>query len=55
MNPWFGVLAPAGTPREVVARLNSEIARFLRTPEAAKQLHAQGADAAYGSPEDFRP
>jgi tripartite-type tricarboxylate transporter receptor subunit TctC len=53
MNPWFGVLAPTGTPREIVARLNSEIARFLRTPEAAKQLHAQGADAAHGSPEDF--
>jgi tripartite-type tricarboxylate transporter receptor subunit TctC len=53
MNPWFGVLAPAGTPREVVARLNSEIARFLRTPEAARQLHAQGADATHGSPEDF--
>ena len=53
MNPWFGVLAPAGTPREIVARLNSEIARFLGTPEAAKQLHAQGADAAHGSPEDF--
>ena len=53
MNPWFGVLAPAGTPREIVARINSEIARFLGTPEAAKQLHAHGADAAYGSPEDF--
>ena len=53
MNPWFGVLAPVGTPREIVARLNSEIARFLGTPEAAKQLHAQGADVAYGSPEDF--
>jgi tripartite-type tricarboxylate transporter receptor subunit TctC len=53
MNPWFGVLAPAGTPREIVARLNAEITRFLGTPEAAKQLHAQGADADSASPEAF--
>jgi tripartite-type tricarboxylate transporter receptor subunit TctC len=53
MNPWFGVLAPAGTPGAVIARLNAEIVRYLGTPEAAKQLAAQGADAAHGSAEEF--
>ena len=52
MNPWFSVLAPAGTPREIIARLNQEITRYLRTPEAAKLLAAQGADVAYSSPEE---
>ena len=51
MNPWFSMLAPAGTPRDVVARLNAEVTRFLRTPDAARQFAAQGADAAHCSPE----
>jgi tripartite-type tricarboxylate transporter receptor subunit TctC len=53
MNPWFGILAPAGTPASIIARLNSEIVRFLSTAEVAKQLTVQGADAAYTSSEDF--
>jgi tripartite-type tricarboxylate transporter receptor subunit TctC len=53
MNPWFGVLAPAGTPAAVIARLNGEIARYLVTPEAVKQLAVQGADPAAGSAEEF--
>ena len=53
MNPWFSVLAPVGTPREIIARLNAEITRYLRTPEAANLLAAQGADVTYGSPEEL--
>ena len=53
MNPWFGILAPAGTPGPIVARLNTEIVRFLGTPEAAKQLAVQGADVAATSAEEF--
>jgi tripartite-type tricarboxylate transporter receptor subunit TctC len=53
MNPWFSILAPAGTPREVVARLNAEVTRYLRTPEAAKQFAAQGADAAFSTAEEL--
>ena len=53
MNPWFGILAPAGTPGAIVARLNTEIVRFLGTPEALKQLAAQGADVAASSADDF--
>ncbi len=53
MNPWFGILAPAGTPGAIVARLNAEIVRYLNAPEAAKQLLVQGADAAPTSSSDF--
>lgn len=53
MNPWFGILAPAGTPAPIVARLNTEIVRFLGTPEAAKQLAIHGADAAATSTDEF--
>lgn len=53
MNPWFGVLAPAGTPGPITARLNTEMVRFLSTAEAAKQLAVPGADAAYTSSEEF--
>ena len=50
---WFGLLAPAGTPREVVARLNAEFNRALRMPELAKRLSDEGADPAGGTPEQF--
>jgi tripartite-type tricarboxylate transporter receptor subunit TctC len=53
MNPWFGVLAPAGTPGAIVARINTEIVRFLGTVETAKQLAVQGADAVATSADEF--
>ena len=52
-SSWFGVLAPAGTPPAIVAKLNTEIARWLATPEAREKLVALGATAAGGTPEDF--
>jgi tripartite-type tricarboxylate transporter receptor subunit TctC len=50
---WFGVLAPAGTPREVIARINGEVAKWLASPEAREKLASQGAIAAGGTPDDF--
>src|SRR6266567_3154706 len=50
---WFGVMAPAGTPASVVTRLNSEINKWLQSPEAREQLLAQGAEAAGGTSEQF--
>ena len=50
---WFGLLAPAGTPKDVVAKLNAEVAKWLATPEAREKLASQGAIAAGQSPEDF--
>jgi tripartite-type tricarboxylate transporter receptor subunit TctC len=50
---WYGVLAPAGTPREIVARLHGEIARALRDAEVGKRLAADGAEPVGSSPEEF--
>jgi len=50
---WFGLLAPAGTPRDVVARLNAEFNKALKQPELAKRLADEGADPAGGTPEQF--
>jgi len=50
---WFGLLAPAGTPKEVIAKLNAEVAKWLASPEAREKLAAQGAIAAGKTPEDF--
>jgi tripartite-type tricarboxylate transporter receptor subunit TctC len=50
---WNGVLAPAGTPRDIVGRLNAEVVRILRLPEVRDQLTAQGADIVGNSPEEF--
>jgi tripartite-type tricarboxylate transporter receptor subunit TctC len=50
---WFGVYAPAGTPREIVTRLNTEIAKALRMPEIRERFAGLGADVAGGSAEDF--
>ena len=52
-SSWFGVLAPAGTPREIVTKLNATIAAWLATPDAKDKLLSQGAIAAGGTPEAF--
>ncbi len=52
-SSWFGILAPAGTPPAIVAKLNTEIGKWLATPEAQEKLRSQGASPAGGSPEDF--
>ncbi len=52
-SSWFGVLAPAGTPRAVVVKLNAEIGEWLASPDAKEKLAAIGANAAGGTPEDF--
>ena len=50
---WYALFAPAGTPREVIARLNAEIARALAQPEAKSKLLAQGLIATPGTPEQL--
>ncbi|HEX4942817.1 MAG TPA: tripartite tricarboxylate transporter substrate binding protein [Usitatibacteraceae bacterium] len=47
----FGVMAPAGTPAPIIARLNAELQKILATPEAQEQLLQQGAYAVQMSPE----
>jgi len=53
VSNWYGILAPGGTPRPAVDRLNSELARIARVPDLAEKLAAQGADPATGTPEEF--
>jgi len=50
---WFGVFAPAGTPRTVTTRINTVLNEALRSPELLKTLQVQGAEAVGGSAEDF--
>ena len=50
---WQGVLAAGNTPRDVLARLNSEIVKVLNTPEIAQQLAKIGIDPVGGTPEQY--
>jgi tripartite-type tricarboxylate transporter receptor subunit TctC len=50
---WFGIVAPAGTPRAIVARINKDFNDALVSPRLRELLAAQGADAVGGTPEDF--
>jgi tripartite-type tricarboxylate transporter receptor subunit TctC len=52
-SAWFGVVVPAATPREVIARLNGEINKAVNLPDMKERFAQQGATPAPGSPEDF--
>jgi len=53
ISTWFGLMAPAGTPPEVIARWNADVTRILNTPEMRERLIAQGAEAAPDTPAEF--
>lgn len=50
---WYGVLAPAGVPREVITKLHADIARALAMPDTRERLAAQGLEAVGTTPEEF--
>jgi tripartite-type tricarboxylate transporter receptor subunit TctC len=50
---WYGMLVPAGTPREVVARLNSAIVSIVNSPEMADTLRKQGLEPGTSTPDEF--
>ena len=50
---WYGVLAPAGTPRAIVNKLNAEIARITALPDVMDLLRTQGVEIATGSADEF--
>lgn len=50
---WFGLLAPRGTPREIVATLAAGVARAAKDPETRKRLEEQGGEPVGGTPEEF--
>jgi tripartite-type tricarboxylate transporter receptor subunit TctC len=50
---WFGILGPAGLPKDVVARVHSSMVRTLQAPEVNARLNEQGFDVIAGTPEEF--
>ena len=52
-DQWYGVVAPAGTPRDIVLKLNAQINQALTSAELKSRLHAEGAIAAPNTPEAF--
>lgn len=50
---WFGLLMPAGTPADIVAKLNAEVVKILKLPEVRERLQAMGIEIAGNSPEQF--
>jgi tripartite-type tricarboxylate transporter receptor subunit TctC len=53
MVQWFGVLAPAGTPKPVIARLNAEMVKVLHLPDVKERFFQLGAEPAGNTPEQF--
>ena len=52
-NSWFAIMAPVGTPREIVARLNAEVLKALADPEVCEKLNAQGLTIRGSSAEEL--
>lgn len=50
---WNALFAPAGTPPEIIARLNAELAKVLRVPDIQERLFQMGAEPAPGTPEEL--
>ena len=50
---WYGVLAPAGTPRDIIQRINTEVARAIKEPDARERLYAIGSEPLANTPEEF--
>lgn len=50
---WFGVFVPAGTPKEIVARLSNEISRIVRSPEVSAKIEALGLQPSGEKADDF--
>jgi tripartite-type tricarboxylate transporter receptor subunit TctC len=53
-NSWFAVMVPAGTPKDIVARLHAEIVKALADPDVREKLNAQGLTVRGSSPEELR-
>lgn len=53
VSSWNGVVAPAGTPKEIINLLNTEIAKILRQPDVNERLSSEGSDPVSSTPEQF--
>jgi tripartite-type tricarboxylate transporter receptor subunit TctC len=53
IDTWYGLLAPAGTPKDIVARLNAETVRIAGLPELRERTRSQGIELAASTPDEF--
>jgi len=53
LTSWYGLVAPAGTPAEIVRKIHADVAALLENPQMQKDFAAQGLDIAGGSPQAF--
>jgi tripartite-type tricarboxylate transporter receptor subunit TctC len=53
ISSWQGMLAPGGTPRNVIGKINGELLALLKTPAMRQRMEREGADPVGSSPEDF--
>lgn len=53
VTQWYGLIAPAGTPRAIVNLLNAEVAKALKTPNIRQQILNQKSDPVHNSPEEY--
>jgi tripartite-type tricarboxylate transporter receptor subunit TctC len=53
IDTWYGLLAPAGTPKDVIAKLNAETVRILNLPELKERTRAQGIELGASTPQEF--
>jgi len=53
VTTWYGILAPAGTPPPIVARLNAELVKAMHSPEMKERLAGIGTDPVTNTPEEF--
>jgi tripartite-type tricarboxylate transporter receptor subunit TctC len=52
-SAWYGIVAPAGVPAQLVARLNADVVRALRQDDLGKRMASQGAEVMGSTPEEF--
>ena len=53
ISTWFGIFAPAGTPREAIARLHAEFTRALAAPDVREKMINLGAEPVGNTPAEF--
>jgi len=53
VTTWYGILAPAGTPKPIIARLNAEIVRVMQAPDLQARFAATGTEPRTSTPEEF--
>ena len=50
---WYGVAAPAGTPKNIISKLSTEVAKIMDTPDFKEKLAGQGLEPFYSAPDQF--